>query len=276
VTLADNRAIGVFDSGVGGLTVLEALHRLLPEESTIYLGDLARCPYGPRPQSEVHGFALEIGDFLAGERIKLLVVACNTATAAAYHSLRDRYPFPVVGVVEPGAREAVRISRSGRIGVVATQGTVVSHAYRDSIHRMKPDALVGEVAASWLVPVIESGVPDPSSVQSRLAAALRELQSQDVDTLILGCTHFPLIRDMFETELGPEVAIVDSAGTTAREVSWLLHELDLDGSQSVEHRVLVTGAAGPFATRAQTMFHSSLEIEAVDLSAHAQPSRLGP
>jgi glutamate racemase len=257
----------VFDSGVGGLTVLEALHQRLPHESTIYLGDLARCPYGTRPQEEVQAFAFQIGDLLVREEIKLLVVACNTATAAAYDQLRERYPLPVIGVIEPGAREAVRLSSRRRIGVVATDGTVASGAYAAAIRRQDPTMHIVERPASFLVPVLERGPLGRSAAAAELLPVLAGLRDERIDVLVLGCTHFPLARDIFEAEIGPGIAVVDSATTTANEVALLLHELDLlaPPGRVPTRRFLVTGPAEAFAERAQTMFRASPVIETVQL-----------
>jgi glutamate racemase len=262
--LADNRPIGIFDSGVGGLTVLRALHHRLPQESTIYLGDLARCPYGPRPQHEVRHFATQIADHLALCDIKLLVIACNTATAAAYQALRDRYSFPVLGVVDPGASAAVRLTTSGRIGVIATDGTVASGAYRDAVLERLPTAHVEQRSASWLVPLIERGALARATVARELGAALTELRASKIDTLILGCTHFPLVRDIFEAEIGPSVSVVDSAVTTASEADAVLSTLGAHADTNPTHRLLVTGSAEAFSERAQAMFRASPRIETVE------------
>jgi glutamate racemase len=269
----DDRPIGVFDSGVGGLTVLLALQESLPSETTIYLGDLARFPYGPRPQAQVREFAVEIADYLATADIKLLVVACNTATAAAYPFLRDRYPFPVVGVVDPGAAESARVSRTGRIGVIATDGTVSSHAYSRAIIRRRADAVVTERAASWLVPVIESGTANEAEILSRLEPIMADMRDAEVDTLILGCTHFPLLRHLFEFAAGPGITLLDSATTTSREVRRLLAELDLLSTIAPRHRFLVTGPAATFAGRVATMFHAYPPIETVELSSRLIDAR---
>lgn len=265
--MPDSRPIGVFDSGVGGLTVLLALQQMLPGESTVYLGDLARCPYGPRPQSQVREFAVEVADCLADQDIKLLVVACNTATAAAYPVLRDRYPFPVVGVVDPGAAEAARVTRSGRIGVIATDGTVASGAYTHAIIRCRPNAIVIERPASWLVPVIESGRADEGAVSERLEPIMADMRAASIDTLILGCTHFPLLRHLFDAAAGPGISILDSATTTCREVRCLLEEFNLQSVAAPGHRFLVTGSAPSFAERAAAMFRRYPPIETVDLAS---------
>lgn len=263
--MPDRRSIGVFDSGVGGLTVLRALHERLPHESTIYLGDLARCPYGIRSSWEIRGFAIQIADLLVSRDIKVLVVACNTATATALPDLCARYPIPVVGVIAPGAREAMRQSVSGRIGVLATDATVASHAYRAAVCREREDAVVIERSASWLVPLVERGTLARPTAARQLASVVADMRRFEIDTLILGCTHFPLVRDLFEEAIGEDIAIVDSAQTTAHEVAAILDRLDMRGAGAT-HRILVTGPPEAFAERAQAMFHTSPAIETVDLA----------
>jgi glutamate racemase len=257
----------VFDSGVGGLTVLLTMQRELPAESTIYLGDLARLPYGPRPQTQVHEFAIQVADYLANEGIKLLVIACNTATAAAYSELRRRYDFPVIGVVAPGAAEATRLTRSARIGVVATDGTVASGAYTSAVRDILPGAVVIERPMSWLVPLVEAGHGCDDRIEVGLSPVMAELRNERIDTLILGCTHFPLVRALFERCIGPDVVVVDSATTTTREVERVLSESGMESSGPATHRVLVTGPSESFAVRADKMFHTSPPIETVDLTA---------
>lgn len=264
--MGDNRPIGVFDSGVGGLTVLRALERRVPAESIIYFGDLARCPYGPRPQPEVREFALQIGDHLARMDIKLLVVACNTATAAAFPDLRDRLPIPVIGVVEPGARAAIERTRGGAIGVIATIGTIQSGAYRAALEALVPEVRIVERSASWLVPLIERGPFTRPEACRRLRPTLEEMRVAGVDTLILGCTHFPLVADLF-AGIGAGVAVVDSADTTAREVEETLRALGSTAAGPAWRRWLVTGPAEAFAERAQAMFRASPPIETVALGA---------
>jgi glutamate racemase len=263
--LSDNRPIGVFDSGVGGLTVLQSLHERLPGESTIYLGDLARCPYGVRSQEEVQAFAVQIGDLLASSDIKLLVVACNTATAAAFDVLKRRYSFPVVGVIEPGARAAVDATQNGRIGVVATEGTVASGAYTATIKHIFPRAQVVERPASWLVPLIEQGPVTRGSVSVQLEPILAGMRQEGVDSLILGCTHFPLVRDIFEAGAGAQMSVLDSAHTTAAEVARIVHGHEMEAAVAPSHRILVTGPAEAFAARAAAMFPSAPRLETVSL-----------
>jgi glutamate racemase len=232
----------------------------------VYFGDLARCPYGPRAQAEVQRFTIQIGDFLAERDIKLLVVACNTATAAAFTALQKRYPFPVIGVIAPGARAAALTTSHGRIGVIATDGTVESGAYPDAIQEELSEAFVVQQAASWLVPIIERGAIARPDVARELLPYMEKFQAADIDTLILGCTHFPLVEDIFRAEVGPGIEVIDSAVATALEVEAELWERGLLGSGPAESRFLVTGPAEAFAERAQAMFRSSLPIESVDLA----------
>jgi glutamate racemase len=217
----------------------------------------------------VRTFAIQISDLLAAQNIKLLVVACNTATAAAIEVLRTRYAFPVIGVVQPGAHAAARASKNGCIGVIATDGTIASGAYRSAVLSESPGATVIEQAASWLVPMIERGAIARNLVARDLLPAMERFRNEDVDTLILGCTHFPLVRDIFEMEAGPGIEVIDSAVTTAAEVAFRLHEYGLEGSGPPQHRFLVTGPAEAFAERAQAMFLTSPPIETVDLVSGA-------
>ena len=256
--MSDARAIGVFDSGIGGLTVLRELQRAVPGESTVYLGDVARLPYGPRPQEQVRGFAHEIARFLiASHQIKLLVVACNTASAAALSSLRGEYPqLPIIGVVEPGARAAVASSRNGRIGVIATAGTVASGAYTRAIHAAAPGAHVAAAACPKLVPLVEAGQTRGAHVEAVLRDYLAPLDDEGIDTLILGCTHYPLLRGALEMVLAGRVTIVDSAHTTAAETAALLRQLDLrapDGAAPT-HCLHTTGSPAQFRHLATCLF----------------------
>lgn len=263
--MSDNRPIGVFDSGVGGLTVLQALHQEVPQESTIYLGDIARCPYGVRPQEEVRTFAVSIADMLIESGVKMLVVACNTATAAAFDVLVRRYHVPVVGVIQPAVDRALLTGSGSCIGVVATQGTVNSAAYVRAIMARNPATKVVQRSASWLVPVIERGVVSRRQVVEELGPMLVEMRDEGIDSLILGCTHFPLIRDIFADEVGVGVHIIDSAATTAHHVKVLLDDGVERSDRKPVHRLLVTGDAEAFAHRARTMFHTSPTVEMVSL-----------
>lgn len=211
--------IGVFDSGVGGLTVLREIWAALPWHDTIYLGDTARVPYGTKSAGIVTRYAVEIADFLVGQGIDLLVVACNTASSVALPELRKRLEVPVVGVVEPGVRGALRETRTGRIGVIGTEGTVRSDAYGKALATGRPEVHVRSVACPLFVPLAEQHWLDgeiPHAIARRYLAPLREAR---VDTLILGCTHYPLLKGVIGDVMGPEVRLIDSATETAADVS---------------------------------------------------------
>jgi glutamate racemase len=211
--------IGIFDSGVGGLTVQRAILDAVPAADTLYLGDTARVPYGTKSAETVTAYSLRNARLLASHRIDLLVVACNTASAVALPALRAELAVPVLGVVEPGARAAAAASPTGRIGVIGTQGTVASGAYQEAIRAARPDARVVARACPLFVPLAEEGWTDPGdeivrAVARRYLAALREAA---VDTLVLGCTHYPLLKAVIAAEL-PGVLLVDSAEAIAAEI----------------------------------------------------------
>lgn len=221
------QAIGIFDSGVGGLTVLREIFRVLPQEDTIYFGDTARVPYGTKSPETVSRYAAEITNFLVRRDIKLLVVACNTVSAVALNGLKRQFPIPVVGVIEPGARRAVEVSSSGRIGVIGTTGTIKSSAYTRAIKRFNPNAEVISRACPLFVPLAEEGWTDNEVARLTAETYLQELKEAKVDTLVLGCTHYPLLKPIIAEVMGPGVALVDSAEETARTVVGILSEKKL-------------------------------------------------
>jgi len=245
----DARPIGIFDSGAGGLTVLHECLVTLPQEDFLYLGDGARCPYGPRPHAEIRRFAHEIASYLEQEGVKLIVVACNAATSAALPALQEALAVPIVGVLVPEAHAAVQATRNRRIGLLATEATVASGRYEEVVHALDAGARVVAVPCPKLVPLIEAG-----DVGEELDAAVREyaspLREEGVDTVILGCTHYPIIRRVFERAFGRGTTLVYSADETAREVAETLarkrveNDPDRDGSS----RFLTTGSPEEFRT----------------------------
>jgi len=266
----DSRPIGVFDSGVGGLTVLAELERRLPDETTVYLGDNARTPYGPRPADEVRRFTIEAADWLLAQDVKLLVLACNTATARALADVRRRSGVPVVGVVRPGAVAAASATRSRHVGVIATAGTVESGAYHDAIVEADPSIRVAQLACPELVPMVEAGILDGRRAESVLRAYLEPLLGADdaMDTLLLGCTHYPLLRAPIERIVGERIAVVDSAFTTALAVEDLLDALGARAPQggATRHRVTTTGDVAAFLTVAERLFGAAMpDVEAVEI-----------
>jgi glutamate racemase len=236
--------IGIFDSGVGGLTVQRALLEALPGADTIYLGDTARVPYGTKSAATVTAYSLRNGRVLFDRGIDLLVVACNTASAVALPALRAALPVPVLGVVEPGARAAARSSVTGRIGVIGTTGTIGSGAYQAAIQALRPDALVVARACPLFVPLAEEGWTDPDDevVRGVVARYLGPLRAERIDTLVLGCTHYPLLKAAIAAAM-PGVALVDSAETVAAEVLALLPGTS---GRSASHQFLVTDTPEKF------------------------------
>jgi glutamate racemase len=224
MSTGDNRPIGVFDSGIGGLTVAREIFQLLPNESVIYFGDTARVPYGPKSPATVLHYSREAAAFLMSKDVKMLVVACNTATAHAAETLAKELPIPVVGVVEPGARTAARTTRSGRVGVIGTVGTIASGAYDLAVRRLVHDARVYAQPCPLFVPLIEEGWTDHDATRLVAQEYLTPLHEVDIDVLILGCTHYPLLTDIISGVLGPDVKLVDSAHETAIEVRAVLQQ----------------------------------------------------
>jgi glutamate racemase len=274
----DPRPIGVFDSGVGGLTVLSEIRRRLPGEATVYLGDNARTPYGPRPAAEVREFTLECAHWLLGQGVKLLVIACNTATSRALADVRAASPIPVLGVVRPGAVTAAAATRSGHVGVIATAGTVESGAYPDAIREADPRLIVDQQACPDLVPLVEAGKLEGEEVERTIDSYLGALlgSDPDLDTLLLGCTHYPLLRPLIERRAGPAVAVVDSAFTTALAAEDLLDALaarsGTDPSEPMAtggNRIATTGDVASFTTVAERVFGARLpEVEAAEVAPH--------
>jgi glutamate racemase len=268
----DGRPIGVFDSGVGGLTVLHELLVTLPHEDAVYLGDNARLPYGPRPLAEIRGFALDIGRHLEREGVKLVVAACNSATAAGLQDLQRALDAPVVGVLQPEAHAAARATRNRRVGLLATEATVASGRYEELVRAHDAGVEVISVACPRLVPLIEG--PDPFGEET--TQAVREvaapLQAAGVDTVILGCTHYPILRPIFQRVFGRSVTLVFSADETAREVAETLARKGLENDEAREgaYRFLTTGDPGAFREMGKRFLQLPIrEVEHVRLAATA-------
>lgn len=216
--VAKEAAIGIFDSGVGGLTVLQQVAYLLPKELLVYFGDTARYPYGSKSPEVVTRYSCENADFLMERGLKMLIVACNTASAVALEPLRRRYPVPVIGVIEPGAQTAVQRSTNGRIGVIGTGTTIASGAYTQALRALDPAVEVYTRACPLFVPLVEEGWVDNDVTRATVSVYLNSLKHSGIDTLVLGCTHYPLLKGAIADFLGPEVCLVDSAEETAKVV----------------------------------------------------------
>jgi len=273
----DPRPIGVFDSGVGGLTVFQALETSLPGESLVYLGDTARVPYGSKSATTVVRYGVEAARFLGERRVKMLVVACNTASSVALEAIAREAAVPVLGVILPGARRAAELSRSGRIGVIGTRATIASGAYTRAIHDHRPDSHVVSRPCPLFVPLAEEGWID-NEVAGRVAETyLVPLRQAEVDTLVLGCTHYPLLKETIGRVMGPGVQLVDSAGSVAAEAAeWLARHPDLAAPKEKEnekemagkegHRFFVTDTPGPFVEVAERFLgHPIGRLERIEL-----------
>jgi glutamate racemase len=246
-------AIGIFDSGVGGLTVARAILDQLPNESTLYIGDTARGPYGPRPLSEVREFALETMDFLVEQGVKAIVIACNTASAAMLRDARERYSIPVIEVIQPAVRRAVSATRSGRIGVIGTQATIDSKAYLDAF-AAAPQLHITSAACPLFVEFVERGETSGEAITKVAQKYLEPIMSSKVDTLVLGCTHYPLLTGVISYVMGESVTLVSSAEETAKDLYRTLVEnnaLRPQSSSAPTHRFLATGDAKAFETLAR-------------------------
>lgn len=240
--------IGIFDSGVGGLTVARAILDQLPNESTLYIGDTARGPYGPRPLAQVRTFALESLDFLVEQGVKAIVIACNTASAAMLRDARERYSIPVIEVIQPAVRRAVAATRSGRIGVIGTQATIDSKAYLDAF-AAAPQLKITSVACPLFVEFVERGETSGPEITEIARKYLAPVMAADVDTLVLGCTHYPLLTGVISYVMGNAVSLVSSAEETAKDLYRVLVENSLlrtSQNRPATHRFLATGDATSF------------------------------
>jgi glutamate racemase len=234
--------IGIFDSGIGGLTVARAVFEQLPNESTVYFGDTARVPYGPKSPETVRRYSLEILRWLLEQRVKAVVIACNTSTAHALETLQQASPVPVIGVIEPGAAAAASAEGDRPIGVIGTAGTIASNAYARAIRRARPEARVEQRACPLFVPLVEEGWFDHPAADLIAREYLAPLTTAQVSTLVLGCTHYPLLKPLLQRVMGPGVRLIDSGEETARVVAAAIRERGLEapnGSPGT-HRFVVS------------------------------------
>lgn len=266
--MTSNAPIGVFDSGIGGLTVVHELMRQLPGESIIYFGDTARVPYGPKSPETVRRYSREITTFLIDQGVKSIVVACNTATAHALPMLREQIAMPVIGVVEPGARAAVSATRTSRIGVIGTVGTINSGAYERAIRALSPQATITARACPLFVPLVEEGWLEHDATRLIAAEYLDPMRDAAIDTLVLGCTHYPLLKPMIAHEMGDGVRLIDSAEQTAAETARMLDDRGLRAPGDVHpvHRFVASDAADHFLRVGQRFLGEAIDrVETVTL-----------
>ena len=263
----DNRPIGFLDSGVGGLTVVRELMRQLPHEEVVYIGDSARAPYGPRPADQIRDYTWEMVRFLLTKNVKMIVLACNTATAVVWEEVKEALDIPVLGVILPGASAAIKATKSKRIGVIGTPMTVASDIYRKKIQSLSPEMAVESLACPKFVPLVESNELQSSVTKKVVYETLKPLAGK-VDTLVLGCTHYPLLRPIIQNVMGPEVQLIDSGAECVRDISVLLNYFEINRSRQLEdcyHQFYTTANAASFAAIAKTWLHQVVHVEHVEL-----------
>ncbi len=260
--------IGVFDSGIGGLTVVRELIRQLPNESIIYFGDTARVPYGPKGPETVLRYSREITSFLKGQGVKAIVIACNTATAHALSALRAENDLPIVGVIEPGARAAAKTTRTGKVGVIGTQGTINSKAYERAIEAVAPDSVITALPCPLFVPLAEEGWLDTPATSLIAEEYLAPMAQKHVDTLVLGCTHYPLLKKVIGNAVGRDVRLIDSAEETAAETAATLRAAGLahETTNDAKYRFIASDAPEQFLRVGQRFLGSPIDrVETVTL-----------
>lgn len=265
--MADGRPVGIFDSGVGGLTVARAVLDMVPRESLIYVGDTARFPYGPRPQEEIRGFAVEIARYLVGRDVKMIVVGCNSVEVSAIEDVVRTAQVPVVGVIDPGMRAAAHATRSGVVGLIGTEATVASGAYERAARRAGAGISLVQQACPSFVEHVERGDTSSDELLAVTRRYLEPLRRAEVDTLIMGCTHYPLLSGLLSYVMGPDVVLVSSAEETAKDVYAALLDMDLGdaGGADPAHEFLCTGDPVEFQRVAQ-IFLPEASVEAASVS----------
>jgi glutamate racemase len=260
--------IGVFDSGIGGLTVVKSLNTFLPSESIIYFGDTARVPYGSKSNSTVIEYSLQNAKFLSQKNVKLIVVACNTASSIALDVLREKFNIPVIGMIEPGAKAALKATKNGNIGVIGTESTVSNKAYSKALSRMNPELKVTEKACPLFVPLAEEGWINHKATKLVAEEYLTELKESGIDTLILGCTHYPILKDIIQEVVGNDVALIDSGSAASDEVENYLNGRGIKNTSNNLgfHEYYVSDVPKKFKTIAERFLGKEIEnINKVDL-----------
>lgn len=258
----DKRPIGVFDSGVGGLTVLREIMEMMPYEDVIYFGDTARIPYGSKSEQTVKKFACQCAKFLYDKGVKTIVIACNTASAVAIDYLKDRFDIPVIGVIEPGARGAVEATKNGRIGVIGTYATIGSSAYQNKIMEKMPEAEIVGIPCPLFVPIVEEGWEYSEVARLTARQYFTELMEHDVDSLVLGCTHYPILRHTIGQVLGEKVRLVNPAFETAKELKETLRENGMTKNDFVKavYRYYVSDAPEKFRRIGGNFLKKEIEL----------------
>ena len=265
----DNRPIGFLDSGVGGLTVVRELMRQLPYEEIVYIGDSARAPYGPRPAEQIREYTWELVQFLLTQNVKMIVFACNTATAVSWEEVKEKLDIPVLGVILPGSSAAIKSTRSGKIGIIGTPMTIKSDIYRQKIMSLAPQMTVLSLSCPKFAPLVESNEMASSVAKKVVYETLASLVGK-VDTLVLGCTHYPLLRPIIQNVMGPEVKLIDSGAECVRDVSVLLNYFQINHSRIPNQSIPVfytTASTQSFREIAMNWLNTDIDVRHVDLQA---------
>lgn len=265
----NNRPIGVFDSGLGGLTVLKAINKVLPNENVIYFGDTARVPYGPRSKKTIIKYTFQAINFLISKNVKAIVIACNTATARSLREANHKYDLPIIGVIEAGARTAAYSTKNKIVGVIGTQGTISSKAYNLEIGKIDKDIKIIDKACPLFVPIVEEGWANTDIAHLTAERYLQELKDQNIDSLVLGCTHYPLLKRTIGEFVGTEIKLVNPAKETALDLKKILEEKDLlresSDSQSI-YEYYVSDIPEKFASIAQEFLKQEIrDIKQVEI-----------
>lgn len=267
----NNNPVGVFDSGIGGLTVLKEIFRVLPNESTIYLGDTARVPYGIRSAETVLRYSFENTAFLVRQGIKLLIIACNTASAVSLDRLRESLRIPVIGVIEPGAKAAARATRNKSVGVIGTEATINSGAYTMSLKTLDPAIMVTGLPCPLFVPLVEEGFTDNEVAAMIADNYLGSLKGKGIDTLVLGCTHYPLLKEVISKVMGRDVALIDSAVETVRKLKAVLSQAGMEHASpdNITRRFYVTDSPERFTRVGERFLGEKIEhIEKINVGGY--------
>jgi len=266
--LNDSRPVGLFDSGLGGLTVSREVFSLMPDESTIYFGDTLHVPYGSRSTQELINFADQIIAFLVSCNVKYIVFACNTNSSLSLHVMRERYKVPMKGLIEPGAKQAVSSTINNRVGIIATEATVNSQAYQRAIKSLNPSVSVFAQPAPLLVPLVEAGMSETQKAFDAVCEYVKPLKSANIDTLILGCTHYPFLLTHFRKCLGPEIVFVDPASAAVLESKEEMKRFNLlkkSSNDGPRHQYFVSGDPSDFALKAENLGCGRITVERVVL-----------
>lgn len=262
--MSHNNPIGFLDSGVGGLTVVKEAMKQLPNETIYYIGDTLRCPYGPRPVEEIKQFTWELTQFLLEKKVKMIVMACNTATAVALEEIREKIDIPVIGVIIPGARAALKLTSNHKVGVIGTIGTINSGEYANAIQKKAPKTEIFGLACPKFVPIVESKQYESKIAKQVVDETLSEFEGKDIDTLVMGCTHYPLLRPLIQEKMGEKVQLIDSGAEAVSEVSVLLDYYDISADakdKASQHQFFTTGSKKLF----EDICHDWLNVETISV-----------